>query len=98
MRLDRAFLGAIAGLALLALAYPAYADDSTTSAVAPATSASPAPTDTATTAPDAIGVSIATGDDNPCADVPTDSFAYKAIVQLHAMGYLKGYPDGLFHG
>jgi len=54
MRLDRAFLGAIAGLALLALAYPAYADDSTTSAVAPATSASPAPTDTATTAPDAI--------------------------------------------
>ncbi|HXW51342.1 MAG TPA: S-layer homology domain-containing protein [Candidatus Acidoferrales bacterium] len=45
-----------------------------------------------------LGVSMATGDNNPFADVPTDSFAYKAIVQLHDLGYLKGYPDGLFHG
>ena len=45
-----------------------------------------------------MGVSIATGDNNPFADVPTDSFAYKAIVQLHSLGYLKGYPDGLFQG
>lgn len=41
---------------------------------------------------------IATGADNPFADVPPSSWAYKAIVRLHAMGYLKGYPDGLFHG
>ena len=30
--------------------------------------------------------------------MPTDSFAYKAIVQLHDLGYLKGYPNGLFEG
>lgn len=73
-------------------------------------SASPSPSDSsAATSTDAsvsgnsgsgdgIGVSIATGDNNPFADVPTNSFAYKAIVQLHDLGYLKGYPDGLFHG
>lgn len=31
-------------------------------------------------------------------DVPTDHWAYQAVDQLIARGYLGGYPDGLFHG
>lgn len=35
---------------------------------------------------------------NPFSDVPTSSWAYHAIVRLHDLGYLKGYPNGYFDG
>ncbi len=107
MRKHRLLLASAVVCAVFALAIPALADDSNPvpAPAASATSAAPDAGAVATASPgsgassaDGIGVSIATGDNNPFADVPTDSFAYKAIVQLHDLGYLKGYPDGLFHG
>src|SRR5579863_8981665 len=35
---------------------------------------------------------------NPFSDVPTSSWAYHAIVRLHDLGYLHGYPNGHFDG
>ncbi len=107
MRKHRLLLASAVVCAVFALAIPVLADDSNPvpAPAASATSAVPDAGAVATASPgsgassaDGIGVSIATGDNNPFADVPTDSFAYKAIVQLHDLGYLKGYPDGLFHG
>lgn len=107
MRKHRLLLASAVACAVFALAIPVLADDSNPVPAPAASATSVAPDSGATTtaspgsdanSTDGIGVSIATGDNNPFADVPTDSFAYKAIVQLHDLGYLKGYPDGLFHG
>ncbi|MCX7971110.1 MAG: S-layer homology domain-containing protein [Negativicutes bacterium] len=35
---------------------------------------------------------------NPFSDVPADSWAYKAVVQLAKDGIIDGYPDGTFKG
>jgi len=35
---------------------------------------------------------------NPFSDVPANSWAYDAVRQLSANGYLQGYPDGTFKG
>lgn len=80
----------------ISLVWPAFADDQGPPAPQPVASASDSTT--TTTNGSGLGVSVATGANNPFADVPTDSFAYKAIVHLHDLGYLKGYPDGLFKG
>ncbi len=75
---------------------PASADDQSPPAPQPVASASDSTAATGNSS--GLGVSVATGENNPFADVPTDSFAYKAIVRLHDLGYLKGYSDGLFKG
>lgn len=35
---------------------------------------------------------------NPFADVPSTSWAFQAVVQLHNDGIITGYPDGYFRG
>ena len=49
---------------------------------------------TAAGAPAAVAATGA----NPFADVPANSWAYAAVAQLAADGYIIGYPDGTFKG
>src|ERR1700733_10277522 len=46
----------------------------------------------------ALADSPASATDVPFPDVPENSFAYDAIRQLAADGFLAGYPDGTFKG
>jgi hypothetical protein len=48
--------------------------------------------------PTASDTQVAAARDNPFTDVPENSWAYQAIVQLHNDGLLEGYPNGYFHG
>jgi hypothetical protein len=76
----------IAALGFSMCALPAAADTTTTTA---ATAATPAyPTDSVDTAQAS----------NPFADVPANHWAYDAVRQLAADGYIQGYPDGQFKG
>jgi FtsZ-binding cell division protein ZapB len=53
----------------------------------------------AATAPDQGDVSAQrTAQANPFADVPPNHWAYDAVRQLAADGYIQGYPDGQFKG
>src|SRR5579875_221931 len=53
----------------------------------------------AATAPDPGDVSAQrTAQANPFADVPPNHWAYDAVRQLAADGYIQGYPDGQFKG
>jgi hypothetical protein len=49
------------------------------------------------TAPAAVAQAAAPAA-NPFADVPTSSWAYDAVAQLQADGFVIGYPDGAFKG
>ena len=53
---------------------------------------------TATAADPTAVITAASSDASGFADVPMDNFAYDAIKQLQAAGYIKGYPDGTFKG
>ena len=43
-------------------------------------------------------VAQASADNGAFQDVPLDHWAYQAVAELAADGYIKGYPDGTFKG
>ncbi len=82
LRAAAAALGIVLSTSMIG-ALPAAAAD-TTGASAPAV-----------TAP----VTVAASDDSDSfADVPANHWAYQAVQELAADGYIKGYPDGTFRG
>jgi hypothetical protein len=52
----------------------------------------------AVTAPAATVAQASSDDSDSFADVPTNHWAYQAVQELAADGYIKGYPDGTFRG
>ncbi len=52
----------------------------------------------AVTAPAASAVVAQSSDDDSFSDVPPNHWAYQAVQELAADGYIKGYPDGTFRG
>lgn len=52
----------------------------------------------AVTAPAATVAQASSDDSDSFADVPANHWAYQAVQELAADGYIKGYPDGTFRG
>jgi hypothetical protein len=86
------FKGA-ATAALLSLLLGTVADAQQTT-----TSAASGPVSQRSSSDPNAAVGAASADASEFADVPLDNFAYEAIRQLQAAGYIKGYPDGTFKG
>ncbi len=87
LRAAAAALGIVLSTSMIG-ALPAAAAD-TTGASAPAVTAPAAPADVAQASSD---------DSDSFADVPANHWAYQAVQELAADGYIKGYPDGTFRG
>ncbi len=88
LRAAAAALGIVLSTSMIG-ALPAAAAD-TTGASAPAVAAAAATT--------ASAAEVAQDDSDSFSDVPPNHWAYQAVQELAADGYIKGYPDGTFRG
>jgi hypothetical protein len=86
LRAAAAALGIVLSTSMIG-ALPAAAADSP-GATAPAVTAVAAP----------AAVDVAQSDSDSFTDVPPNHWAYQAVQELAADGYIKGYPDGTFRG
>jgi hypothetical protein len=80
----------------LALSLVPFASSAVLAGEAPVTTTVAAPA--APPAADPGVVAQASADNGAFQDVPLDHWAYQAVAELAADGYIKGYPDGTFKG